>query len=59
MGRKSFSNGPGHMTKMTVMPIHGNTPLKPCYTHLSTERLFKWLSLENHNLLYGKIKFAP
>ena len=28
MLEKSFSNGPGHMTKMAAMPIYGKNPFK-------------------------------
>ena len=27
-GRKVYSNGPGHMTKMAAMPIYNKNPLK-------------------------------
>ena len=27
-GIKSYSNGPGHMTKMAAMPVYGKNPLR-------------------------------
>ena len=72
-GTKFCSIGPGHMTKMAAMPIHGKNLKKSsshepksrwpwnlvCSIRCSSITKFKWWPCVDPDLFYGKVKFDP
>ena len=73
-GKKVWSNGPSHMTKMAGMPIYGKNfknlllwnqkadDLETWRAALNARvlpSLFKWWPCVDLDLFYGKVKFGP
>ena len=59
-GTKIYSNDPGHMTKMAVMPIYGKNLIWYAASGAQVlPSLFKWWPWVDFDLFYGKVKFGP
>ena len=73
-GNKSFSNGPGHMTKMAAMPTYGKNLKKSSSPELKADDLDTWYAASGARVLpnlfklwpfvdldlfYGKVIFGP
>ena len=70
---KVYTKGPGHMTKMTAVPIYDKNlknllrnqkayDLETCYVALSVRvlpSLFKWWPWVDLDLFYDKVQFGP
>ena len=50
-GTKVYSNGPGHMTKMTAMPIHGKNLKKHLLQNRKADDLETWYAASGAQVL--------
>ena len=67
-GIESFSNGPGHLTKMATMPIYGKNTLKIFFEtgrpmafklHILHQGLVPYKVCSNDDPRLTKVNFAP
>ena len=52
--KKVYINGPGHMTKMAILPIYGKNLQKSSPTELKVLRSWSNMYLSSTKLLYGR-----